>query len=450
MGQRLRPGHVGRPSWWPKAERHAAQLQQALRLPMTLLTIYRIVREDFRVAALDAHLWAFWGFHQQPGDLHYRARPWQKVQLSAIEPRNVVGIQVREMALLLNIAMEDEEPILEYTYQSGEGFRFLLPTLGRFMGTNEEQARYAVEHGLAWCEGAWCAEERRHSNTLARIIERLTKVSPSRNNPNVPMIVTADEEAAVHHLISRQTTEWNASSGYVVMAAHSTRHLHTLIRNLARDEIKHLAVMSAADRYLFGPRHWKRFLALVKKGLGNYTGQRKSRTGGEVLGSNPVTALEGVAAHLLTEFFLRKWLNTVPLLTLVTVFETPSSLPELVAFAPSPKQQAAIDLELANGKEKRGQFTRWKPEQRRKALETLQVERHFDGEIRETISGLLGDFRGAEAPGSKRTKRMLRRIKRFHFSDGRRMQDALRDHLRDFQIRNNQDTLSRVVRDTGL
>ena len=61
------------------------------------------------------------------------------------------------------------------------------------MGTNEEQARYAAEHGLPWCEGAWCAEERRHSNTLARIIERLVKVSPSRDNPNVPMIVTSDD-----------------------------------------------------------------------------------------------------------------------------------------------------------------------------------------------------------------------------------------------------------------
>ena len=118
-----------------------AEFRQALRLPKTLLAIHRIVREDFEAAALDEDLWAFWGFHQEPWDLHYRARPWQKVQLRAIEPRDVVGIQVREMALMLHIAMEDEEPILEYTHQSGEGFRFLLPTLGRFMGTNEQQAR---------------------------------------------------------------------------------------------------------------------------------------------------------------------------------------------------------------------------------------------------------------------------------------------------------------------
>ncbi|OFW42548.1 MAG: hypothetical protein A3J29_07280 [Acidobacteria bacterium RIFCSPLOWO2_12_FULL_67_14b] len=137
-----------RPSNPLKAERRLSKLRQALRLPKTLLAIYRIVREDFRAGALDEYLWAFWGFHQQPGDLHYRARPWQKVQLRAIEPWDVVGIQVWEMALMLHIAMEDEEPILKYTHQSGEGFRFLLPTLGRFMGTNEEQASYATEHGL--------------------------------------------------------------------------------------------------------------------------------------------------------------------------------------------------------------------------------------------------------------------------------------------------------------
>ena len=211
------------------------------------------------------------------------------------------------------------------------------------------------------------------------------KMSPSRDNPNVPMIVTADEEAAVQHLISRQTTEWNASSSYVVLAAHAAGHLHGLIRNLTRDEIKHLAIMSAADRYLFGPRPWRRFLALVKKGLGNYTGQRGSRSGGASLGSNPITALEGIAAHLLTERYLRKWLDTVPLRTLAIVFETPSSLPELAAFAPSPERQAQIDLELEQGRDKRVRFVRWDPEQRRRALAQQRFEKDVEGEVQEKI-----------------------------------------------------------------
>ena len=429
-----------RPVAPPRSTRHLAELRQAMRLPHTLFRIFAIAREDFATAALDEYLWAFWGFHQQPSDLHYRARPWQQVQLRAIEPREVVGIAVWEMAMLSHIAMENEEPILEYTHQSGEGFRFLLPTLGRFMGTNAEQARYAAEHRLTWCEGAWCAEERRHSNTLARIIERLTKTSPRRDNPNVPMIVTADEQAAVLHLVSRQTTEWNASSSYVVMAAHATGHLHTLIRNLARDEIKHLAIMSAADRYLFGPRRWKRFVVLIKKGLENFTQQRKRRSGGDVLGSNPITALEGAAAHLLTEFLLRKWLDTVPLRTLTTVFETPSSLQELAAFAPSPERQAAIDAELERGRAKRVALARWAPDERERALAQREFERVCEHDVSATISTELDGFRGAEAPGSAAAAGKLKQIRRRRFRGGAWMQAVLRDRMRDFQIRNNCHT----------
>jgi hypothetical protein len=98
---------------------------------------------------------------------------------------------------------------------------------------------------------------------------------------------------------------------------------------------------------------------------------------------------------------------------------------------------------LAKGKEQRAQLARWETEQRRKALETRQVERDLEGEIRETISAELGDFRGAEAPDSEMARGMRRRIKQLRFRDGRRMQATLQDRLRDFQIRNNQDTLAR-------
>ncbi len=353
----------------PEVERRRSEWQQALCLPKTLRCIYRIIREDFETGVLDEYLRSFWGFHHQPEVLRHRARPWQKVELWAIEPGDVTGIAVWEMALMLNMAMEDEEPIPAYTRQSGEGFRFLLPTLGRFMGKNEEQARYGAEHGVAWCEGAWCAEERRHSNTLARVIERLLKMWPKRDNRNQPRGVPAVATAAVQHLIGRQTTEWNASSSYVVMAAHATGPLHPVIRNLERDEVKHLCIMSAADQYLFGPRPWGRFVELVKKGLGNFTSQKKSRSGGEVFGTNPVLAVEGIAAHLLTEWFLRRWLRTVPLRTLTEVFETPSSLAELAAEAASPERQAEINEALRREREKRLRLERWAPKQRRQALE---------------------------------------------------------------------------------
>ncbi|MBL0157744.1 MAG: hypothetical protein IPP47_11675 [Bryobacterales bacterium] len=363
-----------RPAAPPEPERRWGEWRQALRLPVTLRNIYRIVREDFQAGVLDEYLWSFWGFHHEPGDLHHRARPWQKVDLKAIEPGNVRGIARWEMALMLNMAMEDEEPIPDYTRQSGEGFRFLLPALGRFMGKNEEQSRYGAGHGVAWCEGAWCAEERRHSNTLARIIERLMGMPPRRDNPNQPMVVTADDAAAVRHLISRQTTEWNASSSYVVMAAHAEGPLHLVLRNLERDEVKHLCIMSAADTYLFGPRPWRRFVALVKKGLENFTNQKKSRSGGEVFGTNPVTAVEGIASHLLTEYFLRRWLRTIPLLTLTAVFETESAAPRLLAAELPPERQAEIDATLSAERARRVGLERWAPRARQRALDQRQTQ----------------------------------------------------------------------------
>jgi hypothetical protein len=430
----------------PKWERRRMEVRQALRLPKTLLSIHRIVRQDFGAAMLDEYLWSFWGFHHRHADLHYRMRPWQKVQLRSIEPSDVAGLAVWEMALMVNIAMENEEPILAYTEQSGEGFRYLLPTLGRYMGKNEEQARFAAQNGLAWCEGPWCAEERRHSNALARIIERLTKKPPRRDNPNQPMVVTADEEAALSHLTSRQTTEWNASSSYIVMAAHATGHLHGLIRNLERDEVKHLCIISAAGVYLLGWRPWGRFRDLVRKGVGNYERQKESRSGGDVFGTNPITAIEGITAHLLTEYYLRKWLETVPLRTLTTVFETPSSIPEPGQSAVSPERMAEIEDASNRGKDKRLRLDRWAAEQRQQALRQGEWEESHQEEVARIVESELGGFENAEDPGSDGDRAVRGRIRRLTGTRGKEMRATLLDRLRDFQIRNNYYAASQCSR----
>ena len=454
-----------RPTAPGKAARRMSVLRQALHLPKTLLAIFKIIREDFSTAALDENLWAFWGFHQEvsshlPKDPHYRSRTWQKAQLRAIGPHDVVGgLAVWEMAFMMNVAMENEDPIMEYTVQNGEGFRFLLPTLGRFMGKNEAQAKYAAEHGLPWCESAWCAEERRHSNAFARIIERLVNISPSRENPNEPMAVTADEPAAVRHIIGRQVVEWNASSSYIVMAAHSSpsSDLRVLVRNIVRDEIKHLAVLSSADAYLFGPRLWRRFVDWVKLGIGNYRNTRAVRSSGDLLGGNLALSVEGVAAHLLTAFCVSKWLRNVPLRTLATVFETPSKLPDLAAFAPSADQRTQLDETFQKGKEKRLGLVRWDWEIRTGALAQLQFEEACERTIEKIIVAELDGFRGAEVPGSRRERIIRRRIATLTLDGhgleayGKRMLRAcLRDRLRHYQIQNNRHVLGREAGAFGL
>ncbi|HEU4415600.1 MAG TPA: hypothetical protein VFT65_12515 [Candidatus Angelobacter sp.] len=433
-----------RPTGPPKAERRKQVLRQALQLPKTLRAIYRIVREDLSPAALDDCLWAFWGFHQENWDAHYRMRPWEKAQLGAIETDDVVGgLAVWEMALMMTIAMEDEDPIMEYTQQSGEGFRFLLPTLGRFMGKNEEEARYGAEHGVPWCEGAWCAEERRHSNAFARIIERLMGVSPSRENPNQPMVVTADEESAVQHIISRQTTEWNASSSYIVMTAHAAGDLRTLTRNMARDEIKHLCILSSADTYLFGPRPWRRLVDLVKLGIRNYRRQRAARSGGALLGSNWALAVEGIASHLLTAFYLTRWLRTVPLRTLTTVFETPSQLAPLAAFKLTAERRTEVETIARNGEARRRSLGRWESRQGDQALQQRWFEDNNASLLENLIANDLDGFRGAETPGSTGEKEIVAQIKRISADP---IRAALLDLLRDYQIRNNRHVRERSAK----
>jgi len=345
------------------------------RLLTTLHTIHRIVRDDCSIDAADEHLWAFRGFYEDRADPHYRARTWQKVQLASIGPQDVVRMSVEEMAFMMRVAMEIEDPIVEYSHQNGEGFRVLLPSLARFMGRSQIEALYAKAHGLDWCESAWCAEERRHGNAFAKAIERLTNVAPPRDNPNEPRAVTADEDAAIAHLVGREAAEWSSSSTYVVMAAHAAGALHGLLRNLARDEIKHLCILSAADHYLRGPRPWPRVLELVRVGLKNYRDQRARRSGGRRIGAHRATAFEVIVAHLFVEWRVRSWLRTVPLQTLATVFETvPESAPADPTMDPG-KQRSAEDR-LAQGRARRAALLRWSPAARRRALGPVSHRSH--------------------------------------------------------------------------
>lgn len=326
-----------------------------------MIAIARMIREDCSRAAADEHLSAFRGFHLDSSDPRYRARPWEKIRLADIRPADVVGLDVAEMVFMMRVAMEIEDPILEYSHSNAEGFRRLLPMLGRFMGRNDAEAAYAAAHGLPWCESPWCAEERRHGSVFAKAIERLTRKAPTRSNPNVPRVAPADEEEALRHLRSREAAEWASSSTYVVMAAHASGTLHTLMRNVARDEIKHLCILAAADAYLLGPRRWVRFAALVKIGLENYRGQRRHRSDGGQIGANAITAVEVVLAHLAMERRVRNWIARVPVRRLALLFDC----------APDDREG---DEAVVRGRRDRRSLSRWPAAARRRALAQLAVE----------------------------------------------------------------------------
>jgi hypothetical protein len=402
-----------------EAERHWAFWRQAFRLPCTLRAIFRMVREEFHPAALDEHLWAFEGFSLRRDDPLCRARPWRKVRLNGIGPGSVIAMAAEEMTDMLDVSMEIEEPIQEYSLQNGEGFRLLLPRLGQFLGKSQEEAEEAARQGRPWCESPWCAEERRHANSFARMIERLTGAPPERRNPNRPRTATADEADARRLLISRQSAEWNSSSTYIVMAAHASGDLGRLIRNIASDEVKHLAILGAADLYLLGPRPWRRFGGLIRNGLDEYRGHQKRRSRGARMGSNPVTAFEVIVCHLLEEFRVRKWLAGLPLCTLEAIFEEPAGVREEPG-GPVREEE-----------EKRRSLARWAQESRRRALGQRGFEQSRRQEL-DDAAARLGRFAGAEADGSPGDRNLRKGIR--GLARGR-LRTALLDRLRDYQIR---------------
>ena len=426
-----------------RADRRRAVLHQSLSLPGTLARVGRIVSEDFAPEALDEHLWAFAGFHQQSRDPHYRARTWQKAAFSAIHSHHVIGMPAPEFALMLHVAMEIEEPIVAYSRQTGEGFRLLLPALSRFMGKSEDEARHAEEHGEAWCESVWCAEERRHASTFARLIVRITGKTPLRDNPNAPMAAAATESEALKLLVGRQSSEWNASSVYVVMAAHAKGELHTVIRNVARDEIKHLAILTAADRYLYGPRAWRRFNELIRLALSQYRGHRRRRSAGDYIGTNPLSALEVIVAHVLAEWRIRRWIASIPLCVLTTVFETPSDLPGL-AEAPRPPEEESQAREAArDAKARRANLSRWEPAQRGQAVDQRAWEEASASVIERLVTVELRGFSEAGLPGSAEARQTRQRIR--GLSSGR-LRSALLGRLRHHQVVHNRHVLARPSR----
>ena len=425
-------------------------VRQALRLPKTLLEIHRIVKAEYTPKAFDENLWAHRGFHTEPWDPHYRQRTWQKVAVGNLKAAQVEGISAPEMASIMRMAMEIEDPILDYSHQSGEGFRFLLPSLGRFMGKNEEQARYAEEHKLPWCESAWCSEERRHGNALAKMVAAVTGVVPQRDNPNDVMKVAANEAEAVAHVLSRETTEWNASSVYVIVAAHAKGEMKEFISNVMRDEIKHLSIVSGADLYLFGPRPWARLRDMVKVALDFLNYHRSNRSDGGSIGSNPVTLLELGAAHLMSEYYTRKWLKTVPLSTLREVFEPKSNLPELAAFQPGPERQAEIDSLLAEGRAKRDALAGWSFARAKKAAVRAAAEARNQALLTKLTEEKFGGFTGAE-PGSPKEALALAGIRGLKASDlggisgeeAAALRTLLVERLRASQIHNNRHVAGR-------
>lgn len=444
-------------------------LIQAAALPKTLEKIRRIVKREMSTAILDRNLFAFYGFHQLPGVREFEQRPWKKATVSHMTADQINGMSHENAVRIMRTAMEIEDPILGYSWESGKGFRFLLPLLGRFMGKNEEQVEYTKKTDKRkWCESAWCEEEKRHGNALARMIEAVSGEVPPRDNPNEFVEATNDVQGAIAHLISRETTEVGASSAYIVLAAHTTGELNRMATNLLRDELKHLTIASAAYIYLFGKNPWERSKQMLKQMKEFFDMHKAERTGGQQTFKDPITLTETVVTMLWIEYYTRKYLKELPYSTLRHIFEKESQLDALASVEVSAKRREEIERLERKGKELRDNRSLWNEKDRKVVVEQLAFEERNRDLIERITSGAeLNGFKGAEIPGSQADREIRGTIvnmtiyglvtdiilgrftgpgkRTFSQNDLRLLRNVLLDRLRDYQIMSHESAQNPLV-----
>ena len=425
-------------------ERRAAMANQFRGLPATVKNLKELVDTELKTEILDANLWAFRGFHNEPKETAYAQRPWEKVSPKGISVNDIERMDPKEFAAILQAAIEIEDPILNYSKESGTAFAAVLPNLGRFMGKTDEQMRKAQAEERNWCESPWCAEEKRHGNALARVKEQITGEKPSRDNPNPVGDITRSEADALHHIDARESTEWNASSAYMALAAHAKGDTRDFLMNIDRDEIKHLTIVSNADRYLYGGQANRRLISMVKVALRELSFHQKDRSSGDDMLNNPLTAVEAVIAHLLVEIRMRQYMSTIPLKTLAMIYDGPSNAPIMEAFDLSPAEKKDFEEQTRIGKEKRESLARWTAKDRARAIELREFESKHAALLADLIATQFNGFAGAENYDSELSRKIVKQIKSLKVPSNGLSSDetklarkSLFDSLRDFQIRNN-------------
>jgi hypothetical protein len=390
------------------------KFRELLSLPAKLATLKKIVDHEFTFSTLDSYLMAHHGFHMLPEIAGYQARPWDGVTLNKIEPSQV-KINLREFLTFVTMAMEIEDPIKGYSERTGQTIRFILPKFARFMGSTAERLRYLEGSGAGsrWCESPWCKEERRHGNSWARIYQRLTGREPNRDNPNSIADVEPTERGAFAHLVSRMTTEWNASSTYLTFSHQTEGELHSLMMNITRDEIKHLIISSSAYVFLKGFGPWGRFRDLAKTAWYFIRSHQEERSNGQDMISNEVRLIETIYVHALIEMKMRQYLNTLPLSALREIFDGESRIePKETVILSEEIQRQYVEMEKDGDRKRR--FLLWW--ERRQIRDQALAQEKFEERHREFIARIIRDkfegFKGAENFESAASEALRQQIAR--------------------------------------
>lgn len=454
--QNLRPSKTK-----TKLANFAAKLKQVRGMFSTIRRLKKIVDKGFSLEVLDQGLFDFYGATQL-GLRESQMRPWDTLQggYSSIRPGQILNMSPSTWSAIAHFASETEMPIHDYSTNSGDALRGLLPSVSLFMGRTLEQyqARMRLEELEGdnrqlgpFCSNVWCGEEARHEVAVGTIANHI-----SGRIRDTPMSYEADKmgdfsdpEYGLKHLIGRNSSEWNANSVYLFLMAHSDQSAHIAINNVRSDETKHMAIFSAAYKYFFGNQLWKRTKGMLDKIMQLKKEASVGNSNGSVLSGDGPSLLEMAITHLLVEVKVQKFIRSLPLKTMTKFFDS-----EVTTIKPpesdqvSQEKQRSIDIMIAKEKGLRARLARWTPSERRRYEALKQVELDHGALIESLILHRFNSFYGAEVPNSLKAQLVIQEIDNldtgFNSKINKRIQMSLHETLRDYQIMNN-----RFVRSKG-
>jgi hypothetical protein len=377
---------------------------QFKHLPQSFRRMKEIIATDLAFTKMDRRTFDFMGALKY-GWKESSLRAWNPVNIREIHPSQITGMDPTTWARIGVFASEIEGGIESYSAQSGEVLRSVFPNHALFSGKTVEEALASQADGTTktiFCTRVWCFEENRHTGTLRTLYRQLTGAKPPPENPSQayhaydPLKV----DDVLFHLISRNATEWNAISGYVMMGAHANGPTAEMLRNVREDEIKHMAIFGAGVMYTWGPNFVLRMKNMLKKVFIEFRYENGKSEYGRTTSSNPAILLEAGIAHVLVEKQVHRYLESVPFKTLDKIVNLePTAIASSIVVAPvGPEKQAKLTEIHEREKINLENLSRWRPSDRTRVLNLRAFERDPANAayVKEIIRVLYGDFKGLE------------------------------------------------------
>ena len=219
-----------------------------------------------------------------------------------------------------------------------------------------------------------------------------------------------------------------------------------------------MSIFGGLYKYLKGNTYNSRLKEMLKKALQEVGEKNGGSAYGDVLNTEPLSAIELIYVHIIYEKQIRQFFSSLPLKSLRKIYETDVHLKPLDAVAMDPVKEQQLQKMIAKETSIRQALARW-PQKQREAYEKLE---YFEINNEKIISQIIRDdfntFNGAEDYGNATHINLLTKIDKITTEEISRrygvafskdqlalLKQSLRETMRDYQIFNNTS-----VRSQGL